>query len=516
MNSKFSTKIIVSNKSALQALYGENLDNIGVALDALIASDNKKKINTQVIYLDDQKLMESFNVPYVSDKNNEEQNKEAIDGLYNDLNPDYIMILGGPDIVPFQSMTNPVSGDPDPNVPSDLPYASDSGYSTNINDFLNPSRVVGRLPGISGESNPEALITAIDAAANLTTRTKEEYETYFSVSASVWQGSTTKSLTNIFGNADDLELSPPSGPDWTDKQLESRSHFVNCHGSSDDSKWYGQSGSNYPEAVKASQIDGKLSVGTIAAAECCYGAQLYAPGASQSAICNTYLGNQAAAFCGSTNVAYGPADGQGQADLITQYFIKNLLDGFSSGSAMLKARQKYIDDHGWMGATDLKTIAQFYLLGDPSGLPVGKSSKAPVPKSYFPLGENDRQVLKRRKRRANFIATSVAISLNVAIEEEDDSLAPSEQTHYALEKLMEEEGVKKYNVASSRTVGGEYQMSPFRLKGVNETVHTLSGIQENTQDGLQRFILVIGKELDGKLVSARTLHSKSLWKSQVS
>ena len=107
------------------------------------------------------------------------------------------------------------------------------------------------------------------------------------------------------------------------------------------------------------------------AAECCYGAELvdgHQSGNKEDiSISNNYLLNGALAFMGSSTIAYGPSDSQGLADLITQYFIKSVLEGASSGRAMLEARQKFLSVSGpSLDPYELKTLAQFYLLGDPS------------------------------------------------------------------------------------------------------------------------------------------------------
>jgi hypothetical protein len=213
-------------------------------------------------------------------------------------------------------------------------------------------------------------------------------ERYFAISAAVWQGSSTTSLNHIFGNADNLWLSPPYGPNWTDEQLNRLAHFVNCHGASNDPKWYGQLGTNYPNALLSTSLPGKISKGTVVAAECCYGAQLYDPAGLTQAICNAYLANGAAAFCGSTTIAYGPADGQGQADLITQFFLIHTLTGIVTGRAMLSARLQFTRQVVPMGPSDLKTIAQFNLLGDPSCRPVAAEAHL---KAEQPLTERNGQ-----------------------------------------------------------------------------------------------------------------------------
>jgi hypothetical protein len=111
------------------------------------------------------------------------------------------------------------------------------------------------------------------------------------------------------------------------------------------------------------------------AAECCYGAELYDAAVLQPAapaICYTYLQHGAVAFLGSSTIAYGPADSNALADLITQYFIKSILKGdVSTGRAFLEARQRFLTDSGpQLDPYELKTLAQFYLLGDPSVVPV--------------------------------------------------------------------------------------------------------------------------------------------------
>jgi Peptidase family C25 len=158
--------------------------------------------------------------------------------------------------------------------------------------------------------------------------------------------------------------------------LQPLTHFYNCHGSPVDAKYYGQKGKDYPTAMESNDLQHKISIGTIVAAECCYGAELYNPedeGNRNLSIANTYFKNKAIAFVGSSNIAYGPASGQGLADLITQYFIKNILAGASTGRAFLEARQRFLSVSGPdLDPYELKTLGQFYLLGDPSLHPVIK------------------------------------------------------------------------------------------------------------------------------------------------
>jgi hypothetical protein len=115
--------------------------------------------------------------------------------------------------------------------------------------------------------------------------------------------------------------------------------------------------------------------GTIMAAECCYGAELYDPSLptalGQIGLCNTYLNAKAYGYFGSTNTAYGPTAANDQADLLCRYFFEELLSGSSLGRACLQARLRYATAKGGvLTPVDLKTLAQFTLMADPSLTPV--------------------------------------------------------------------------------------------------------------------------------------------------
>ncbi len=75
-------------------------------------------------------------------------------------------------------------------------------------------------------------------------------------------------------------------------------------------------------------------------------------------------------FFGSTTIAYGPDDHNDQADLICQYFLQSLLNGASLGRAALEARQKFAHTASMSDPSNVKTIAQFNLYGDPSVAPI--------------------------------------------------------------------------------------------------------------------------------------------------
>ena len=362
-------KLIISSGKNLEFKYGKLFPKINGLLRSLIKADKERQIDTKVIFIDDAKSSKSAGVKPVATVNMKAC-KKIVDELYKKYLPAYMVILGAQDVFPFQEITNPADDD-DTTVPSDLPYACDAAYSKDIAAFTGPTRVVGRIPDIPGkQTSINYLKIVLENAIRHTPVKPDQYRKYFSVSAQVWKKSTALSLHSMFGDTGKLLLSPGNSSKYTATQLKAQTHFYNCHGAFNDPRYYGQKASAYPVALEATALDKKIASGTIVAAECCYGADLFEPALLDPpglSIANTYLLNNAIAFVGSSNIAYGPADSQGLADLITQYFIISILNGASTGRAMLEARQRFLAASGpHLDPYELKTLAQFYLLGDPS------------------------------------------------------------------------------------------------------------------------------------------------------
>ena len=400
-------KIIVSNRAALKAKYGgAGLTRIKNAVDALIAADAKRGIKSRLVYLDEAAAMKSFKGSAVTDHTNARQNKRAIDAIFRTATPEYLMILGAPDVVPHQDMTNPMydpPDDPDKYAEGDLPYACDEEYSRDIATFRGPTRVVGRLPDLTKANEPSHLLALIEIAAKYRSRGVTDYGKYFGLSTHSWRKSTALSLFNIFVNSDALTLAPPNGPAHPARRLAPLAHFINCHGGMSDPAFYGEKGNSQPEALTSKTIAKKIKAGTVAAVECCYGAELYdsITLALPMPICQRYLVQGAYGYFGSSTIAYGPEEGNGAADLITQYFLVAVLNGASLGRAALSARQGFVQQTAELDPADLKTLGQFNLLGDPSIHPATITKATRVPKGVD-VDQSSRQA--RRERRAKLRA----------------------------------------------------------------------------------------------------------------
>jgi len=402
-------KIIVSNRAALTAKYGSaGVVKIRTAVTALIAADAKRGIKSRLIYLDDAVAMKSFKGRAVTIPGNMRENKDAIDAIFRTANPEYLVILGAPDVVPHQDMANPASippgDDPDKYAYGDLPYACDAPYSRDIAAFKGPTRVVGRLPDLMKASSPSHLLALLRIAEKYKSRDVTDFGKYFGLSTQSWRKSSELSLFNIFGDSGTLTIAPPGGPTHAVGRLAPLAHFINCHGGSSDPNFYGERGNSQPVSLTSDGIAKKIKPGTVAAVECCYGAELYdsVTLALPLPICQRYLIQGAYGYFGSSTIAYGPADGNGAADLITQYFLLAVLDGASLGRAALLARQQFVAQTAELDPMDLKTLAQFNLLGDPSIHPATVASPTSVLKGAD-TDQNRRQ--GRRERRAKLRVT---------------------------------------------------------------------------------------------------------------
>lgn len=404
-------KIIVSNRAALLKKYREpELQRIEEAVRALIEADRKRGIESRLVYLD-ARTMREYGCRPVRGFSDTRGNKDAIDALAKALSPDYIMILGAPDVVPHIKVTNLTNDEDGRIIDSDLPYACDRPFHRDARRFLAPTRVVGRLPDVTGGGDPDYLIGLLDTATHIVRRQRKDYATWFALSAQSWTGSSAITSANLFSTLDGLSLCPPTGPNMHTNLHKARIHFFNCHGGAGSHEFWGEQGDHQPVSFRSRNIPDRLLPGTVIAAECCYGAELYAPGRGQLSISGTYLQKKAAAYVGSTTIAYGPAEGQGDADLLTQFFIQFVLRGHSVGRAFLQARQRFLTLAApRINAVELKTISQFILLGDPSVHLVEKRHKSlAIEKGELLVESKGREKFFRRERRRQLIDCGHAI-----------------------------------------------------------------------------------------------------------
>jgi hypothetical protein len=511
-------KVIITNMGALREKYGKGMSRIERALLRLVAADGKRGLETKVVAVDSAGDMEAAGGRPVTDKGGQKQVKAAVDAVHRAYRPDYLLILGAPDILPHQDLRNPVydpQGDDDRVVPSDIPYACDATYSKDPRRFVGPTRVVGRLPDLLGVANPAYLVSLLGTAARYRTRARADYQKYFSVSAEVWKGSTALSLTKLFGSGDAMATSPPKGPAWTPTQLGRRVHFINCHGAPSDPNFYGQRGNRYPVAHSAKRLIKRIMNGTVIAVECCYGAELYDPADSdgQPGICSTYLRDGAYGYFGSSTIAYGPSEGNGQADLICQYFLNEVLEGASLGEAALRARHRFAQAYTHLDPVDLKTLVQFHLLGDPSIHAVSYVSHAIARAKAFKEAFRARQNVKgtRGLRREKLARTGTNLQRSLGSVKRTTEAVPPDVveilTSAAEESAVAGFGTRAFDVAfPSEAMRGN--MSRFAELRKGRAVHLLVGKKDLPPGSPGRVVALVATVQDGQLIHMRRLHSR--------
>jgi hypothetical protein len=473
-------KLVISNRVALTAKYGApGFAAVQSALAAMIAADGARGLTTQILFIDDAAQMAAVGGYPVVGAADQRGAKAAVDAAHAALAPDYLMLLDGPDVVPHIELAA-IAGlsDGDLNIPSDLPYASSAPWSLLASTFLGVTRVVGRLPAAPGVASAAQLVALIGAAATHAPRPAAAFTPPFAISADVWSASTQLSVASTFGPGMVVELAPPATHPGIDADLPRLAHFINCHGAQASDEFYGQSGSTYPMAMSSLGAGPHISPQTVATAECCYGAELYdylTVGTAQP-ICVAYLAAGATAFLGSTNIAYGPATGNAQADLLTQYFLQHVLAGATTGRALLQARQDFIRTQRMANPSNLKTVAQYVLLGDPSSQPClapaahGMTAVADFLKATASAAVMD-PGLERKSRRMALESEGFAIDATAS--RLGPEIAGSQPLLDQLRQLATQRGIVAQTITVLEVTGGDLFLRAVKNIGGDHRVATV-------------------------------------------
>jgi hypothetical protein len=280
-------------------------------------------------------------------------------------------------------------------------------------------------------------------------------------------------------------------------------------------------------AHEAAYVDGKINEGTVASVECCYGGELYPSSVDggRAGICTTYLAGKAYGYFGSTTIAYGPAIGNGAADLICQYFLRRIMAGASVGRAALEARLEFAGGDPELDPIDLKTLAQFNLLGDPSIHPVTVQvphtaivqlkGLAGAPKTV--RAEASDAAVARTDRRRQLLARGVRIGATqaVATKVAKPKLANSVRStlkKMAAELKISEPKILSFSVKSPATPQGPLaramKAGAMTKLAPPSGFHVVTGREEAPSDFPPQIVAVVAKEVAGKIISYREMRSR--------
>lgn len=305
-----------------------------------------------------------------------------------------LVIIGGPDVVPFHSLPNPTD-DMDDEVLSDNPYASlDSNY------FV-PEWPVGRIMG-EGGNDAGLLLQQLRAAVKnqgqaakggktirrvtqwlawwrwfMPTRGTSAKVGSFGYTASVWRRSSLATYRPI-GEGNTLQVSPPikTGVLDSNKVTSMPLNFYNLHGLAETAEWYGQadplergSGPEYPVALSLADLPKNGHAPKVVFTEACYGGYTTKKTESSS-LALRFLSIGSSNVVGSTCISYGsvatPLVG---ADLLGYHFWTALRAGYSVGDALVQAKVSLVREmtnrQGYLDGEDQKTLISFVLYGDP-------------------------------------------------------------------------------------------------------------------------------------------------------
>lgn len=323
-----------------------------------------------------------------------------------------LLIVGGPEIVPFHNLPNPVE-DADVDVPSDNPYAAKD------NNYFISDWPIGRVSGGSGTDSSK-LISILKEITNRYDPNAKKSSWYhrliqfiqefvkigfskklssFGYTAAVWRRASLSVFRSI-GNPSDLLISPPihacesidvaSAEKVTQSNNvqvssclllpETRLAYFNLHGVPDASEWYGQGdptqpelGPEFPVAMRPQDIRNNGSAPRLVFTEACYGANISGKLVDE-AISLKFLASGTHAVVGSTCISYGSLSiPLSSADLLGRVFWNLLQEGFAAGESLRRAKIHLTREmhrrQGFLDAEDQKTLISFVLFGDPLAQP---------------------------------------------------------------------------------------------------------------------------------------------------
>lgn len=400
---RFPSYVILTSKSMLTKKYGENtakviletLDNMAGKITDL------PNWNSILFCPDDPKITPSLGMTPITVvdawkvKLSLADLDEALEKRGEMIGA--VLIIGGNDIIPFHQLPNPTDD-------SDLYVLSDNPYATIDENYFVPQWPVGRIPD---ETGPDAVylieqIRYLDNEYAYKMKSKKSKTSSFIMSffqsignlfrrlttaitnienvgyaAEAWKAP-SEDVFDILGKKSVLQLSPPIDHKHFSikKDNGDTCAYFNLHGIQDGSEWFGQrdftkttSDVDYPVALTPSQFAGTSASPEFIFSEACYGCWVNEKKSDES-LALKFMETGTRSMVGSTGIAYGavkkPLVG---ADLLAQEYWKQLLNGQTSGYALLRAKlnlaQIMTERQGYLDGEDQKTILSFVLYGDP-------------------------------------------------------------------------------------------------------------------------------------------------------
>lgn len=380
-------KIILTHYKNLEHKYGNvEVQRPGDAfliiqekLQNLIQFDARRGIQTKIVYLDQDANLGNARVTLPLD---ESQFKKAVDTAYHYYHPNFMVILGAHDIVPFIQLQHPVylnRTDHRKYLPSDTPYACEHAYSVQGSDFTSPTRVVSRIPDLfhDGTAGIHILLMSLEAIFRMPTQDAPNYLNPWAVCTNFRIAPMNGILNVMYAGNNHIPIpqqSPPRGPNWNLESYESLTHVHILHGGRQTNILHGEGAGHgnrsvYPEAVNCNFINQNIKDGCVILERACYGGQLYQPQNIALPLVNMYLSSGAACVLGSTVINYSNINGMLAGDHLVSQFYVNLYNR-TIGDAFLITKQWLLQNNHTRTPNALAMFLGFTLYGDASTFPM--------------------------------------------------------------------------------------------------------------------------------------------------
>ncbi len=413
---RFPVYVIMTTRQGLITQYGTEAPTIQAELDELAQAVRSRRDWRALVFFADEGFPPNVRAARPTDPWSLKLSLTDLDAHLgrNGEMIGAVLIVGGPEVVPFHHLPNPID-DADDYVPSDNPYA------TRDENYFIPEWPVGRLPGGASRdaSSLIALLTSLKTRhAALAGQGKSHRRNWllrflgwlvrklgflgrsrhkhpsFGYTAAVWRKASQLVFRPI-GDPKALRNSPPlSANKNSEHRIPSgRLAYFNLHGLVDAMEWYGQSEAvsqnpnnglssaenaslDYPVALRPQDIINSGHAPEVVFTEACYGAHIVGK-TVEEAIALKFLQSGSQAVVGSTCTAYGSISTPlTAADFLGHAFWNALKQGSPAGEALRRAKftlaREMHRSQGYLDGEDQKTLISFILYGDPLAQPLGK------------------------------------------------------------------------------------------------------------------------------------------------
>jgi len=279
--------------------------------------------------------------------------------IHCDMIEDSILLVGGPDVIPFASVANPAT-DSDDIVLSDRPYAC-----TKDPTYLVADKVIARIPDEQLNPSYDYLKVMLQNQIGWM-NTKSTNVGWFQLVASVWKD--IGDFMNTTFTMNNQNVAPPAGPGTISiEATKTKFAYLNLHGAQSTKFYYGQSGETYPIALQP--VENNFNE-CLVFTEACYGGYIIGRN-KESSIPMMALYSNAIGVISSTCIAYGPQSPPLQAsDLLAKCFYNRVLAGNTTlGQALFNGKEDFAREtiltYGSLNGSARKTLLEFHLYGCP-------------------------------------------------------------------------------------------------------------------------------------------------------